>query len=217
MTEITRLFDFAYYQLEKNNLPNCLVTKYDGQWIATSTKEYIDKANAISRALLRLNLQQNAKVALISSSNRTEWNVMDVGVLQIGAQTVPIYPTISSEDYAYILNHSESKYCFVSDEVVYQKLQMPGVTAHAWLVLGMTQTSNGYRLLVLDSNTYSPDTYYYEKGMTSFGYHGFTNFVPYTGKTKEENKLKSIVAKDCSFEEPEVDGADDSDEESENN
>lgn len=122
MTEITRLFDFAYYQLKKNNLPNCLVTKYDGQWIATSTQEYLDKANAVSRALLHLKLQPNDKIALISSSNRTEWNIMDVGVLQIGAQTVPIYPTISSEDYAYILNHSESKYCFVSDEVVYQKL-----------------------------------------------------------------------------------------------
>ena len=122
MTEITRLFDFAYYQLKKNNLPNCLVTKYNGQWVATSTQEYVDKANAISRALLRLNLQKNDKIALISSNNRTEWNIMDVGVLQVGAQTVPIYPTIAAEDYAYILNHSESKYCFVSDEVVYQKL-----------------------------------------------------------------------------------------------
>ena len=122
MTNITRLFDFAYYQLEKNNMPNCLVTKYDGQWVSTSTKEYVDKANAISRALLRLNIQKNDKIAIISSSNRTEWNIMDVGVLQIGAQTVPIYPTISAEDYAYILNHSESTYCFVSDEVVYQKL-----------------------------------------------------------------------------------------------
>ena len=122
MTEITRLFDFAYYQLKKNNLPNCLVTKYNGQWVATSTQEYVDKANAISRALLRLNLQKNDKIALISSTNRTEWNIMDVGVLQVGAQTVPIYPTIAAEDYAYILNHSESKYCFVSDEVVYQKL-----------------------------------------------------------------------------------------------
>jgi long-chain acyl-CoA synthetase len=122
MTEITRLFDFAYYQLKKNNLPNCLVTKYDGQWVATSTQEYIDKANAVSRALIRLNLQKNDKIAIISSTNRTEWNIMDVGVLQVGAQTVPIYPTISSEDYAYILNHSESKYCFVSDAVVYQKL-----------------------------------------------------------------------------------------------
>lgn len=122
MTKITRLFDFAYYQLEKNNMPHCLVTKYDGQWVSTSTQEYIDKANAISRALLRQNLQKNDKIAIISSTNRTEWNIMDVGVLQIGAQTVPIYPTIAAEDYAYILNHSESKYCFVSDEVVYQKL-----------------------------------------------------------------------------------------------
>ena len=122
MTKITRLFDFAYYQLEKNNMPHCLVTKYDGQWVSTSTQEYIDKANAISRALLRQNLQKNDKIAIISSTNRTEWNIMEVGVLQIGAQTVPIYPTIAAEDYAYILNHSESKYCFVSDEVVYQKL-----------------------------------------------------------------------------------------------
>jgi long-chain acyl-CoA synthetase len=122
MIKITRLFDFAYYQLEKNNMPHCLVTKYDGQWVSTSTQEYIDKANAISRALLRQNLQKNDKIAIISSTNRTEWNIMDVGVLQIGAQTVPIYPTIAAEDYAYILNHSESKYCFVSDVVVYQKL-----------------------------------------------------------------------------------------------
>ncbi|MBM6499493.1 AMP-dependent synthetase/ligase [Flavobacterium macrobrachii] len=122
MTKITRLFDFPYYQLEKNNLPNCLVTKYDGQWISTSTQEYLNKANAISRALIRLGIQKNDKIAIISSSNRTEWNVMDIGSLQVGAQTVPIYPTIAAEDYEYILNHSESKYCFVSDDVVYEKL-----------------------------------------------------------------------------------------------
>lgn len=102
-------------------------------------------------------------------------------------------------------------------EVVYQKLQMPGVVAHAWLVIGMTKTSDGYQLLVLDSNTYAPDTYTYRQGMTSFNYHGFTHFVPYTGKTKEEAKLKRIVAKDCSFAEPEVDSDNDSDEEAENN
>jgi long-chain acyl-CoA synthetase len=47
---------------------------------------------------------------------------MDIGVLQTGAQTVPIYPTISAEDYEYILNHSEASFCFVSDEIVLQKL-----------------------------------------------------------------------------------------------
>tara|TARA_R110002049_G_scaffold329_9_gene1846 strand:+ start:2947 stop:4719 length:1773 start_codon:yes stop_codon:yes gene_type:complete len=122
MQEITRLFDFPYYQLEKFNLKKSLVTKYNGEWIATSTQEYIDKANAISRALLRLGVQPNDKIALISMSNRTEWNIMDIGILQLGAQNVPIYPTISEEDYEYVLNHSEAKYVFVSCEEVFNKV-----------------------------------------------------------------------------------------------
>ncbi|WP_335976588.1 long-chain fatty acid--CoA ligase [Gaetbulibacter jejuensis] len=122
MTEITRLFDFPYYQLENNSLEKALVTKYDGEWIATSTQEYIDKANALSRALLKLGIQKNDKIAVISSTNRTEWNIVDIGVLQLGAQNIPIYPTISAEDYEYVLNHSESIYCFVSDEEVLEKV-----------------------------------------------------------------------------------------------
>jgi long-chain acyl-CoA synthetase len=122
MTNITRLFDFPYYQLEKYNLPDALVTKYDGEWIKTSTQEYLDKANSLSRGLLRLGVNKNDKIAIISSTNRTEWHMTDIGVLQTGAQTVPLYPTISSEDYEYILNHSESSYCFVSDQEVYDKL-----------------------------------------------------------------------------------------------
>ena len=123
MNNITRLFDFPYFQLEKYNLKDALVTKYDGQWVKTSTQEYLDKANAISRGLLRLGVNKNDKIAIISSNNRTEWHITDIGVLQTGAQTVPMYPTISAEDYQYILNHSESQYVFVSDDEVYEKLQ----------------------------------------------------------------------------------------------
>ena len=123
MQNITRLFDFPYYQLEHFNLPDALVTKYDNEWVKTSTQEYINKANALSRALLNLGIQKNDKIAIISSNNRTEWHISDVGILQVGAQNIPIYPTISSEDYEYILNHSEAKYCFVSDQVVYDKLK----------------------------------------------------------------------------------------------
>jgi long-chain acyl-CoA synthetase len=123
MIEITRLFDFPYYQLEKYNLEAALVTKYDGEWVKTSTQEYLDKANAVSRALLKLGVKKNDKIAVISTTNRTEWNIVDIGVLQVGAQNIPIYPTISSEDYEYILNHSESVYCFVSDEEVYKKVK----------------------------------------------------------------------------------------------
>ncbi len=124
MSNITRLFEFPYHQLEKNNIPDCLVTKYNGVWIKTSTQEYIDKANAVSRALLRIGVNKNDKVAIISSTNRTEWNIMDIGILQIGAQSVPIYPTISEVDYQYILNHSESVFCFVSDVEVLRKINL---------------------------------------------------------------------------------------------
>jgi long-chain acyl-CoA synthetase len=122
MTAISRLFDFPYHQLSKNNLEACLVTKYDGVWVKTSTQEYLTKANTISRALLRLGIQKNDKIAIISSNNRTEWHIMDIGILQTGAQNVPIYPTISEVDYEYILNHCEAKYCFVSDAEVLGKI-----------------------------------------------------------------------------------------------
>ena len=124
MINITRLFDFPYYQKEKFNIPDALVTKYNGVWVKTSTEEYIAKANTISRALLRMGIEKNDKIAVISSSNRTEWNIIDIGILQTGAQNVPIYPTISEDDYEYILNHSGATYCFVSDEVVYNKLSL---------------------------------------------------------------------------------------------
>ena len=118
---ITRLFDFPYYQLENYNLKESLVTKYDGNWKAISSKEFIDKANSVSRGLLKLGIKKGDKIAIISSSNRTEWNIMDIGMMQIGVTTIPIYPTISKDDYKYIFNHAEVTLCFLSDEVLYEK------------------------------------------------------------------------------------------------
>ncbi len=123
MQSVTRLFDIPYYQQEHFPLEKAFVSKYKGEWVAISTKEYIKKANMLSRALLKLNVQANDKIAVISMTNRTEWNIVDIAVLQIGAQNVPIYPTISEEDYAYILNHSEAEYCFVSCVEVLEKVK----------------------------------------------------------------------------------------------
>lgn len=120
--EIKRLFDFPYYQLETYNLEKAFTSKYKNRWQSTSTKEYIEKANKISRGLLKLGVQPNDKIAIISSTNRTEWNICDIGVLQTGAQNVPIYPTICKEDYEYVINHSEAIYCFVSDQEVLDKI-----------------------------------------------------------------------------------------------
>lgn len=124
MTSISRLFDFPYHQLEHYNIPDALVTKQNGEWVKTSTQKYLDQANTISRALLRMGIQKNDKIAIISTNNRTEWHIMDIGILQTGAQNVPIYPTISEHDYEYILNHSGAMYCFISDVEVLQKINL---------------------------------------------------------------------------------------------
>ena len=118
----TRLFDFIEFQAEKNPLKKAFSTKYNGDWESISSEEFCKKSRVIARALVDLGIQPQDKIAMISSNNRTEWSLIDTSLLSIGAVNVPLYPTITSKDYEYILNHSESTYCFVSDKEVYDKV-----------------------------------------------------------------------------------------------
>jgi len=120
--EIKRLFDFAYYQLEKFNLEKAFTTKYNGEWVSISSKEYVNQVNTISRGLLKLGVKPGDKIAIISSSNRNEWNIMDLGMSQIGVVSIPIYPTISESDFEYIFNHAEVTHCFLSDKELFDKV-----------------------------------------------------------------------------------------------
>jgi long-chain acyl-CoA synthetase len=117
-----RLFDFIYIQQKQFPLEKAFTSKLAGEWKSYSTNQFVEMMNNASAGLLQLGVQKGDKIALITSTNRTEWNVMDHASLQIGAIDIPIYPTMTSEDYAYIMNHSESTYCFVSDEDVYAKV-----------------------------------------------------------------------------------------------
>ncbi|TXF77704.1 AMP-dependent synthetase/ligase [Chryseobacterium sp.] len=119
---IKRLFDFAHQALEKFPKDDMFVTKYHGEWQKTSTQEFINLGNKISRGLLKSGIKPGDKIALITSATRTEWAVMDLGISQIGAVSVPVYPTISAEDYDFIFNDAEVKYCFVSDRVLLDKV-----------------------------------------------------------------------------------------------
>ncbi|WP_299122998.1 long-chain fatty acid--CoA ligase [uncultured Tenacibaculum sp.] len=121
-TEITRLFDFPYYQLHTYPQQKCLVYKENDTWKDISTQDYIKQANQVSRALLKLGIKKGDKIAVITSVNQPKWHILDIGVMQIGAINVPLYPTFSEKDYAYILNHSDSVFCFVSDDELYQKV-----------------------------------------------------------------------------------------------
>ncbi len=131
--EVTRLFDLPYYQLENFPQEDALCDKIDGEWIKTSTASYIEQANAVSRGLIKLGIQAGDKIALISN-NRSEWNICDIGIQQVGAIGVPVYPTISADVYDYIFNDAQVKVCIVSDEELYYKVKsiedkVPSLTA----------------------------------------------------------------------------------------
>ena len=120
--QLTRLFDFIYYQEQHYAQEKCYTFKKLGKWSSISTKEFIDAANTVSRALLSLGIHKSDKIAVISANNRPEWHALDIGVLQIGAQNIPLYPTLSEKDYQYILNHSDALYCFVSNKELLEKV-----------------------------------------------------------------------------------------------
>ena len=121
MNTVKRLFDIPYYQLEHYPQETMFSSKIDGKWISLSTKDFIDKANQVSRGLIALGIAPGDKVGLVSS-NRVEWNIMDIGIQQIGAIGVPIYPNISTKDYKYIFSDAGIKLCVTGTEELYDKI-----------------------------------------------------------------------------------------------
>ena len=121
MSEVRRLFDLIPYQLKNYSIKNCVSDKKDGNWNNFSTEEVQSVIDKFSLGLLKLGVNRGDKLAIISP-NRTEWNFVDLGIMQTGCVDVPIYPNISVQEYEYIFNDAEVKYAFVANEDLYQKI-----------------------------------------------------------------------------------------------
>ena len=121
MKDYTRLFDVIYYQKDNYHQAVSFAGKVNGEWKKYSTQDIIDGANKVSLALLKLGIKPGDKIALVSN-NRPEWNMVDLGILQVGAVNVPVYPTISEHEYKFIFNNAELKYAFVSDKNLFTKI-----------------------------------------------------------------------------------------------
>ena len=122
--EIRRLFDIPYYQQKNSPLKQSLGGMHvTGKNYSYSTDEFVKLANKVSLGLLQMGVKPGDKIALISYNNRPEWNIMDMGMMQIGAINVPVYPTISASDYIYIFNDASVKYCIVGHGDLLEKVK----------------------------------------------------------------------------------------------
>ena len=121
--QVKRLFDVLHFQKANHPQQVAIATVKNGEWWKLSTDELITLSNNMSLGLLKLGIKKGDKVAVVTSANRVEWNICDQAIGQIGAINVPLYPTISTSDYNYILDHSESKICIVSDAKLFDKVK----------------------------------------------------------------------------------------------
>jgi long-chain acyl-CoA synthetase len=119
--QVTRLFDIPYFQNKAYNNPIAFNTKHKGKWKSIDTQTYLNKAYDLSKYLLSIGVGPGDKIAIITTLNCADWNVIDIGIQQVGAISVPIYPTVSAREYEYIFNHAEVKICFLSDNQLFEK------------------------------------------------------------------------------------------------
>ena len=124
MNKITRIFDiFKNFKTFPDTIGKMFFSeKIDNEWKKHNTEEYEKVSYELSSGFLELGIEKDDKIATITN-NRPQWNFVDMATLQIGAVHVPVYPTISDEEFEYILDHSDSKIVFVSSKILYEKIK----------------------------------------------------------------------------------------------
>jgi long-chain acyl-CoA synthetase len=116
-----RLFDVPYHQQKNYQKDTMFVTKKEGIWTPMDTTTFIEKALLVSRGLIAFGISAGDKIA-VASTNRVEWNILDIAVQQVGAILVPLYPNISVNDYRFILNDSSTRICVVGNKELWDKI-----------------------------------------------------------------------------------------------
>jgi len=120
----TRLFDYIAKQFDDGEVKRFIGSRTEDEWKFYSTSEVIELSRKLASGLLDLGVGPGDKVGLVVYKNRPEWVITDLAIQYIGAVGVPMYPTISSREYEYIMNEAEVKVCFVGMGDLYDKVSL---------------------------------------------------------------------------------------------
>ena len=116
------MFDFLeHIQKDLPYRTDVLARRIKGEWHYVSTEEFVRYSWSVARGLLAMGYKKGTKVITISS-NRPEWNFIDMGSSLAGMIHVPVYSTLSHDDYLYIFNHSDAEVIFLDNQKIYDKL-----------------------------------------------------------------------------------------------
>ena len=122
MQEPRLLFELLEHQQRRHPLDYAFASKEQGAWKRYSTAQALDEINQVALGLIAMGLQPGDRIATVSN-NRPEWIFLDMAMLQVGGVHVPLYPTITDQDYRYILEHAEVRWVMVSDASLYERIE----------------------------------------------------------------------------------------------
>ena len=122
MIEVTRTFDLLDHLVEMYPKDDILAGKVNGEWVKYSSHDYYKYAHYLAYGLCEVGLKQGDKVVTMSA-NCPEWNFIDMALAMSGIIHVPIYPTLSTDNYLHILKHSEAAAVLVSTKVLLGRLK----------------------------------------------------------------------------------------------
>jgi long-chain acyl-CoA synthetase len=149
--QVKRLFDLLYYQKASYPQPHCISAKEGGQWKHYNTHEVTTIVESLASGLMRKGIKSGDKVAIIGE-NRPEWNFVDMAIQQLGAVSVPLYPTITIDDYHYIFKHSECKLVFVAGQELFDKASQAskGTAIEAIYTFDLLENALHWKSLLVD-------------------------------------------------------------------
>jgi long-chain acyl-CoA synthetase len=110
-----RTLNEIFFNIVERNVPRLVLWKKGEEWLSTSTAEFYTQVTVTATALSQMGIQRGDRVAILGETRR-EWTVADFATLLIGGVVVPIYPTLTAEQTAFMLRDSGARAIFVSTE-----------------------------------------------------------------------------------------------------
>jgi len=185
--EVTRTFDLLKRLKVKYPYKlDILAKKNANGWSTISVNTYYEHAHLISYALLSLGYQDEDK-AISITPNRPEWNYIDLGLNMAKMIHIPVYPTLSNEEYIYIFNHSDAKIIFVGSNTILKKISpLIKEVKHPIEIILLDEYSNSH-----EENRFTTIKNLYEIGKSNK--NKFEDIIENNKKTISKDKVASII------------------------
>jgi long-chain acyl-CoA synthetase len=130
--EIRTLCDILTHLDRHFRKPDLLRFKSGGAWREIATDDFVSTVRSLALGLESLGIRKGDRVAILSE-NRPEWTAFDHALLNLGAVSVPIYPSLLADQIRFMLDNSQARVLIVSGPAQMEKVRpvlpsLPGLT-----------------------------------------------------------------------------------------